>query len=130
MAYDRWSIDVEEDSIDPRLGYLILNSRRNVTSYLHRQAAAVEARMKLTAPWQDRTGAARRGLYARVYDDGGEIVMEAGHSVSYGKWLELIQHGRFAVIMPTLEAVGPAVVRGALPGILGEELLGRVTGDL
>ena len=64
----------------------------------------IESYMKSEAPWADRTGAAREGLYARSGNAGGIITMEIGHGVDYGFWLEVIQNGRFAIIGPTMEA--------------------------
>lgn len=58
---------------------------------------------KATAPWADRTGDAREGLTADVYKTTEGVVLDLFHTVSYGLWLETIQSGRFAVIMPTLE---------------------------
>jgi hypothetical protein len=64
-----------------------------------------------TAPWADRTGAAREGLETDVYRDGSEVVLELYHTVDYGIWLETIQSGAFAVIMPTLETYADRVMR-------------------
>jgi hypothetical protein len=58
---------------------------------------------KATAPWEDRTGDAREGLNADVYETTEGVVLDLFHTVDYGLWLETIQSGRFAVIMPTLE---------------------------
>lgn len=58
---------------------------------------------KANAPWQDRTGDARRGLDVSVEDDGDNITMSLYHTVDYGLWLEVIQNGAFAIIMPTLQ---------------------------
>lgn len=58
---------------------------------------------KANAPWTDRTGDARRGLNVSVDGDGNTITMQLFHTVDYGLWLEVIQNGAFAIIMPTLE---------------------------
>jgi hypothetical protein len=63
----------------------------------------VEEYAKANAPWQDRTGAARLGLTSDVYREEDTIVLQLYHIVDYGVWLETIQGGRFAIIMPTLE---------------------------
>jgi hypothetical protein len=73
----------------------------------------VEAYAKLNAPWNDRTGEARDGLVADLYEEDGEIVLELAHSVDYGIWLETIEDGTFAIIMPTLEALGPEILHEA-----------------
>jgi hypothetical protein len=55
------------------------------------------------APWEDRTGDARAGLNVDVQSDGDNIIMQLYHTVDYGLWLEVIQNGNFAIIMPTLQ---------------------------
>jgi hypothetical protein len=55
------------------------------------------------APWADRTGDARAGLDVEVYEEAGEVYLDLFHTVEYGQWLETIQDGAFATIMPTLE---------------------------
>ena len=64
---------------------------------------------KAYAPWADRTGDARAGLDTHVEWDGDIIVWQLYHTVEYGLWLETIQNGAFAIIMPTLESFAPRV---------------------
>ena len=61
---------------------------------------------KEQAPWVDRTGAAREGLDVDVDKSGNTMTLTMFHTVDYGQWLETIQNGRYAVIMPTLELYG------------------------
>lgn len=63
----------------------------------------IVAAAQTDAPWTDRTGDARRGLEAKVEYSNGDVVLTLYHTVEYGLWLEVIQNGRFATIMPTLE---------------------------
>lgn len=65
------------------------------------------------APWADRTGDARAGLATEVYTDGESVILDLYHTVDYGLWLEVIQNGRFAIIMPTLEQFAPMVFEDA-----------------
>lgn len=65
------------------------------------------------APWNDRTGAARDSLFTNVYEQGGEIFLELAHGVDHGQWLEIIQNGRFAIIMPTLEQFAQQIFEDA-----------------
>ena len=67
-------------------------------------AAKIESHAKATAPWTDRTGNARQGLTARAFRTATAVSIILWHSVSYGIWLEVKNAGRFAVILPTLEA--------------------------
>jgi len=88
--------------------------------------AKAESYAKANAPWTDRTANARQGLfYAVDSESGGEVSGSANlggqeseairvgkgvvalylsHSMSYGKWLELCNAGKYRIIMPTMEA--------------------------
>lgn len=65
------------------------------------------------APWEDRTGEAREGLQTKVEANNGEVILTLFHTVEYGLWLEVIQNGRFGVIMPTLEQQAPIAFKAA-----------------
>lgn len=79
-------------------------------------AADGEAHMRQTAPWVDRTSNARNGL---VTSTTHENLMGAAtrhtivfaHSVSYGIWLEVRWAGRYAVIVPTIQFIGPKLMQ-------------------
>lgn len=74
-------------------------------------APEVENYMKNNAPWEDQTGNARNGLFARPYHAGDETGIVIGHSVFYGIFLEARWSGRYAIIQPTLDVMGPKVMR-------------------
>lgn len=101
------------DGIGPVLGYLVASSAANVAEAMEQGRENVEAYAQMNAPWTDQTGAARAGLTASVTLEDGEVVLELAHSVEHGYWLEVIQDGAFAIIMPTLEALGPEIIRDA-----------------
>lgn len=64
------------------------------------------------APWQDRTGNARSGLFAIAEQAANDLVtiyLSHGHSVYYGKFLELSHGAKYAVIMPTIERNLPEI---------------------
>lgn len=68
---------------------------------------------------------ARAGLGTDVYRDGLNVELVLFHTVDYGLWLETIQSGRFATIMPTLEALAFGIfesVNAEYTGYSGEEL--------
>lgn len=85
-------------------------------------APQVIAYAKGNAPWTDRTGAARAGLGVEVTVEGEEVVMDLFHTVDYGYWLETIQSGEFAIIMPTLEYFAPQVMAATDAVPTGEDL--------
>lgn len=85
-----------------------------VAAEVFREAAdEVAERARGNAPWEDRTGNARAGLQTNVINDNGEIVLTLFHTVEYGLWLEVIQNGRFATILPTLEQEAPGIMNRA-----------------
>ncbi len=60
------------------------------------------------APWTDRTGNARSGLFSLVDDAAEKIVsIYLAHTMDYGVFLELANGGRYAVIMKTIEKDAP-----------------------
>jgi len=78
---------------------------------------------KANAPWTDRTGDARRGLDVAVDNDGNAITLQLFHTVDYGLWLEVIQSGRFAIIMPTLQGY-------ALQELGSDSVIASVVGEV
>ena len=76
-------------------------------------ASRVETEARTNARWEDRTGDARAGLTAQADAAGGDVVLTLFHTVEYGLWLEVIQNGRFAIIMPTLEEQGLRIMEDA-----------------
>lgn len=71
----------------------------------------IETHMKTTAPWTDRTGNARNGLFAKAgHERAQRHWIDLGHRVNYGIWLEIRFAGRYAIVLPTLIAYGPKVM--------------------
>jgi len=69
----------------------------------HLIAAEAEAYAQANAPWIDRTGQARQGLRAVALELGATAVaIVLYHQAAHGKWLELCNQGRYAIILPTL----------------------------
>lgn len=65
--------------------------------------------MKANHPWENRTHDAEKGLRGHVVHTQGRSVIWIGHGVHYGIWLEIMQGGRFAIVLPTLMLFGPRV---------------------
>lgn len=83
-------------------GRRVMEAVRQVALYF---APIVEAEAKNNAPWTDRTGHARQGLRGFVEDiSASTVALYLTHSVDYGVHLELRFQGRYAIILPTLEA--------------------------
>jgi hypothetical protein len=65
---------------------------------------------RASAPWTDRTGAARRGIFGRVFRLAMGAVIVVGHSVHYGIYLERRWGGRYATVIPALQRAYAAVM--------------------
>lgn len=98
-----------------------IHNRMLAISDFHAQRA--QAEMRERAPWTDRTGNARNGLFAKPFynlgsgtlgrDAGGRFTSGGNtygvvlyHSVPYGIWLETRWAGRFAALLPVLSSEG------------------------
>ena len=66
--------------------------------------------MRSTAPWTDRTGAARAGLNADVQVATNSVALILYHSVPYGIYLETRWGGRYAVIRPAIPVMAQLMV--------------------
>lgn len=88
------------------------NSRKAIKNIMQEEAEELEQYMKDNRPWTDRTGNARAGLKARLYDSGSNYFEIAlSHSVDYGIYLEFYMGRRFAIIQPTILNKGPEVMK-------------------
>jgi hypothetical protein len=78
-----------------------------VTAVAGRIATLMQNDARTNAPWTDRTGNARSGLFGTAERDVAQklviIYLSHGPDIDYGKWLELISGGKWAVIMPVIE---------------------------
>lgn len=92
-----------KDAMTGRIALLGEGVTDRARSEMEHYADEIESYAQQNAPWDDRTGSARDGLVCEVTEEGGTLYLELAHTVDYGQWLEVIQSGRFAIIMPTLE---------------------------
>ena len=102
-----------DDGIEPNLTVFAGVAASNPAEVMADAVDYVVGYAQENAPWQDRTGEARGGLNAVVEEGSDEIYLVLFHTAEHGYWLELIQSGRFAIIMPTLEALAPEIFHQA-----------------
>jgi hypothetical protein len=137
MAHMSFKWDSKE--LDSRLAALPAELDRRINETVQASAERIEVEMKIKAPWTDRGGPyyrhphyvsehARAGLYARadsmvVAAGVHRYTITAGHTASYGKWLETIQNGKWQIIMPTVKSGGEALL-ASMVGILNEGYTG------
>lgn len=112
---DLGSIDFDARTLTANMVALRPEIRRAIRSAMNYHSTRAVAYARQNAPWTDRTTNARNGLFATVgYARGNRaFVMVIGHSVPYGIWLETRFSGRYAIIRPTVDHVGPLVLATA-----------------
>lgn len=106
------------------VGQLDKQVERAVSAVMQYWDGPIEAAMKRNAPWTDRTTNARNGLKAKYSRAGGGQAIVLSHSVHYGIYLETKYSARDAIILPTIRAYGPKVMR-SFQGLL--DRLGSAT---
>lgn len=77
------------------------------------QAPETEAWMKANAPWEDRTGNARDGLWAEEFGTPVAVGIDVGHGedIPYGAYLETVHNGKYGIIKLTVKDQGRALMR-------------------
>lgn len=110
--------------LDARLAELPQELRARFAASVDIMAPKAEAIMKERAPWTQTgavsrwgrisTGEARQGLYA--YSEHRSVGTTSTHTIRLGqrysgrRWLEIAMSGRFAIIVPTRNAVGKSLM--------------------
>lgn len=93
-------------------GAKVLVAVHAVAEYI---ATKMQNESRRNAPWHDRTGNARSGLFSVVEKEAAEAVvtiyLSHGHTVEYGKYLELAMGQKYAIVMPTIQANLPELKR-------------------
>jgi hypothetical protein len=98
------------DTLTPRMLAFPVEFDIALGRVLEELARQVEEYAQANAPWEDRTGDARRGLTAEVEDDVLNHAIVLYHTVDYGIWLEVRWSGKYAIIVPTIEVMGPRIM--------------------
>ncbi|AHZ95380.1 hypothetical protein PBI_DAMIEN_19 [Mycobacterium phage Damien] len=84
---------------------------QDVSAVVDYNAAYGQAHMRTNAPWTDRTGAARSGLFALPGHYGKLHEIFLTYSVYYGIWLEVANSGKYQILQPTLLMLGRKLMR-------------------
>lgn len=99
-------LHITNDSISVNLSTMEARVNRRIAVVMNRSAQQMQNYARNNAPWTDRTGNARNGLFAKATSNGGNHRIDLFHSVPYGIWLEVRWGGRYEIIRPTLEQGG------------------------
>lgn len=112
MASIEW--DVHPDTLARNIkkyGDRVMPAVLAIAKYI---AAKSQNEMRTNAPWEDRTGNARSGLFSVAEQMSAELVviyLSHGHTIEYGAALELSRGGKYAIIVPTMEKMYPEIKR-------------------
>lgn len=96
------------DSLTPSLKELLPRIDAAVDLVFDRYEPEAETYARVNAPWTDRTGNARNGLFAK--HDSEPMVrheLTVYGTMPYTFWLEVRWSGKYAIIGPTLLHVAP-----------------------
>lgn len=107
------------DTLTPRAAAFSVVMEETLEDIVAEVAEEVQQYAQTNAPWSDRTGEARAGLTAESHADNNILTIILYHTVEYGIWLEVRNSGEYAIIIPTLEQMGP-VVMGAVSNLYAE----------
>lgn len=102
----RWSTPPSElATAVERYGDRVLTAVAAVAQYV---ATQMQNQAKADAPWTDRTGNARTGLFGTSEADFGAkvvtIYLSHGATIDYGLWLEIAGSGKWGIVMKTMES--------------------------
>jgi hypothetical protein len=95
------SMEIISNPIPERLASLAAGLPSAVEKVMEFNANDGQNFMRANAPWIDRTGNARQGLFARNFTRGPlKYTIILWHSVPYGIWLELAHDRKYKIIEP------------------------------
>lgn len=107
----KWDVPPDEALVDLTKAYSkAVNDA--VYKIALRYAPEIEAWMKSNAPWKDRTGNARQTLNSEAAQDLAFdlVAIFFRHGMEYGRFLELGNGGRYAIIGPAMDHFGPKIM--------------------
>lgn len=108
----RWTVPPSELAVAvERYGDRVLTAVAGIAQYV---ATQMQNQAQADAPWTDRTGNARTGIFGTSEADFGArvvtIYLSHGATIDYGIWLELaggeggMGAGKYAIIMRTMQS--------------------------
>lgn len=98
------------DTLTPGLATFAVKANSAIDQVVEQYADQVQEYAQQHAPWDDRTGDARSGLTAEAGRSGFKHTITLYHTADYGLYLEVRWSGRYAIIIPTIEVMGPRLM--------------------
>lgn len=107
------------DTLTPNLEHLLPVIDAGVDLAFDSMQAVAESYMRSNARWNDQTGNARNGLRAKHV---GEAMVSHRlvlyHTMPYGIWLEVRWSGRYAIIAPSIQQLGPDLMHRVAASVM------------
>lgn len=100
-----------KDEISPNLEVLDERLPAAIEKIFDYFSGKAETEMKSGARWSDRTGNARAGLVSAAERNGDEFTLYFASMASYGIWLEIRWSGKYAIVGPVMESIGPRLAK-------------------
>lgn len=101
----------EVDTLFRGLAQFRFKMEDGILERLEQVAVELVDYMKSNAPWEDQTGQARAGLTAEVFATDNDLGLLLYDVEDYEVWLEIRWGGRYAIIIPTMDQKGNAVLQ-------------------
>ncbi|WP_250673536.1 hypothetical protein LZ906_007840 [Paraclostridium ghonii] len=77
-----------------------------------RVAKEMESYAKSHIPWNDKDSDAKDKITGQSQNLGNKVRCSISHGVDYGIYLEMCNEGKYSILKPTIDAVGPKAVKG------------------
>lgn len=100
-----------DDKLTPKLAALPEYMHNRIAAVMDYNANEAQNYMRVNAPWTDRTGNARQGLFAKPFREPGRHIIVCYHTMPYGIWLEVRWAGKYEIINPTIRNQGKKVMQ-------------------
>lgn len=99
------------DTLTPGLTKFSLKLGAAIDAFMDHQATKTQDFMRTNAPWNDQTGNARNGLFARSELGAEKWTIVCYHTVPYGIWLEVVNSGKNEILTTTVQKEGARIMK-------------------
>jgi hypothetical protein len=105
LASNSLSIKWDLDEYRKRVSEIPDKALQDLATETERFSMIAQNHARTNAPWTDRTGNARQGLFAQAFSSDGGFEIVLYHTMFYGVFLERRWDGRWGIIPDTVARV-------------------------
>lgn len=106
------SFKFDEAIVAKGLAEMHLKTMETLEVYGDRIAKDMESYAKSHIPWTDKDSDAKDKITGQSQNLGTKVRCSISHGVDYGIYLEMCNEGKYSILKPTIDAVGPKAVKG------------------